>query len=925
MAKTSSVLIIAMFLIMSSSLAVVVANSDMYSDVDGAVDYSTDDWIKISNPSQLSKIGDEYPLDGDYVLTNDIDFTAAGGVDLNGGFDIKIGATHHDTYYVTVTLYHADGTTLMKSGQTMVVSLNGEVRAINPGQSSYKFTTLEKPSSLNITAGGNSNNVPDPTEPSYFAFSVTLDFGDGTSVMSDAVNSNGNMDPIQGVFEGTFHGDGYKIIGLETSEFGTNTVYSALFTQVSGARFDGIGMELGSSSSVSATTVTHNSSIAGSLAGSGNSTFTNCYNTGTVSSSAETSTTNVNAYAGGLAGYGNSTFTNCYNAGTVLSSTSARPESGLNIYSHAGGLLGFGNPTMTNCYNTGTVSASALASASNTSSGSVCSYAGGLVGGCSMTLMVTIKNCYNTGSVSAIAWSVGSNTSSAPTAYAGGITSRSNVSVTITNCYNTGDIISEGYKKYAGGIIGFTEFNITITNCYNTGDIICTGSNKYAGGIVGSGPGGSFKTIITNCYFHSTNTLDLVTALHTAIIDGQSGIRDSSPSGRVPLDDMKIESSYFKGTGGWDFTNIWRIDAAVNDGLPYLFNKITKQPADVTAYNAVGNELSVETNFIPAGVQWQKNSGGMWANIPGATHLTYTTGMGDVFGDEFQCVITDPDGTDITSLSAQLFKISVDITVGINGKLIYDGADITGNRSLEINETSMEFTIEPDDGFVMQTLMLDGVDIKGTVSDQKFTVETMSGRVLAITFTELVQHRITASVDTAVGGSISPSGTVMVTHGENEKFIVTVNAGYSASVWVDGINLVQLKDGGYTFTNVTKDHIITVTFEVLEYSVTLDVGDNGTAVLSKDTTGGNDVVTVTVTPNEGFDIKSVTSTSGTIVKNGDVYELKNVKENCTVTVTFSSNEPSGGGDNMTTLIIVGAVAAIGIGAVAYFVFIRRPV
>ena len=61
------------------------------------------------------------------------------------------------------------------------------------------------------------------------------------------------------------------------------------------------------------------------------------------------------------------------------------------------------------------------------------------------------------------------------------------------------------------------------------------------------------------------------------------------------------------------------------------------------------------------------------------------------------------------------------------------------------------------------------------------------------------------------GGSISPSGNVVVNEGANQSFSITPNAGYVISrVTVDGVNQSALSS--YTFSNVTANHTITVTF-----------------------------------------------------------------------------------------------------------------
>jgi hypothetical protein len=83
-----------------------------------------------------------------------------------------------------------------------------------------------------------------------------------------------------------------------------------------------------------------------------------------------------------------------------------------------------------------------------------------------------------------------------------------------------------------------------------------------------------------------------------------------------------------------------------------------------------------------------------------------------------------------------------------------------------------------------------------------------AAKAVTATFT-LKTYTITASAGT--GGSISPSGSVTVNHGANQTFTITANSGYSlANVLVDGNPAGAVTT--YPFTNVTANHVISVSF-----------------------------------------------------------------------------------------------------------------
>lgn len=91
-------------------------------------------------------------------------------------------------------------------------------------------------------------------------------------------------------------------------------------------------------------------------------------------------------------------------------------------------------------------------------------------------------------------------------------------------------------------------------------------------------------------------------------------------------------------------------------------------------------------------------------------------------------------------------------------------------------------------------------------------------------------HNITATAGS--GGSISPSGVVVVTHGNNQTFTITAAACYHISdVLVDGVSQgpfgTTTFSTNYTFTNVTTDHTISATYSINTYALSYSAGANG--------------------------------------------------------------------------------------------------
>ena len=157
--------------------------------------------------------------------------------------------------------------------------------------------------------------------------------------------------------------------------------------------------------------------------------------------------------------------------------------------SNTGGVCGCNNGgTITNCSFSGSVTCKGTF----TYVGGVCGWNAG-----------TTENSYNAGSVT----SVGSNAS------VGGVCGYNGSGSTIRNCYNTGAVNGENTGDghiYVGGVCGSNEsrgVQNTITNCCNTGSVTgsVTGSgngNIYAGGVCGNSVSyyNTVEVTITDCY-----------------------------------------------------------------------------------------------------------------------------------------------------------------------------------------------------------------------------------------------------------------------------------------------------------------------------------------------------------------------------------------------------------------------------------------
>ena len=176
------------------------------------------------------------------------------------------------------------------------------------------------------------------------------------------------------------------------------------------------------------------------------------------------------------------------------------------------------------------------------------------------------------------------------------------------------------------------------------------------------------------------------------------------------------------------------------------------------------------------------------------------------------------------------------------------------------------------DGTVTFTGVIPGNDKPYTVS--KTGYQSKSG------FVDVIDRDVTVNVELSrgsytivatagSGGSISPSGNVVVEHGSSKSFTITPDSGYEIDdVLVDGSSVGKVSS--YTFDNVTSDHTIEATFKKKTYTVSLSVNlpDSGILTGEGEYYHG-ETVNISAAANQGFKFVNWTENSAVISDSSD--------------------------------------------------------
>ena len=140
------------------------------------------------------------------------------------------------------------------------------------------------------------------------------------------------------------------------------------------------------------------------------------------------------------------------------------------------------------------------------------------------------------------------------------------------------------------------------------------------------------------------------------------------------------------------------------------------------------------------------------------------------------------------------------------------------------------------------------------------------------------------TVSTAVGanGSVTPTNAT-VASGNTTQLTVTPDAGYAIGT-VTGCG-GTLTGSTYTTGVITANCTVNANFTRITYTVSTAVGANGSVTPTNATVASGNTTQLTVTPDAGYAIGTVTGCGGTLT--GSTYTTGVITANCTVSANFT--------------------------------------
>ena len=209
---------------------------------------------------------------------------------------------------------------------------------------------------------------------------------------------------------------------------------------------------------------------------------------------------------------------------------------------------------------------------------------------------------------------------------------------------------------------------------------------------------------------------------------------------------------------------------------------------------------------------------------------------------------------------------AVNLEVGANGT-----AKVSKNPA-NIGDT-ITVTATPADGYVLDKIMVNGTALASGV--MQFTMKAGEADV-KVTF-KPEEYDIAVSVPQGGSAETNPSRACA---GADVKVIYSAHTGYE----LDKITLNGKTLQSDEFTMPVGGASVVVYFKLKEYEISLSVGDNGTAKLSKNPANIGDTVEVLATPNAGYVLDKIVVNTTTLKAGVTSFVMGAAKY--TVSVTF---------------------------------------
>jgi hypothetical protein len=135
---------------------------------------------------------------------------------------------------------------------------------------------------------------------------------------------------------------------------------------------------------------------------------------------------------------------------------------------------------------------------------------------------------------------------------------------------------------------------------------------------------------------------------------------------------------------------------------------------------------------------------------------------------------------------------------------------------------SQTYHIVPDEGYHVLDVVVDGL-ARGRFLEWEFTHIASDHTIEAL----FAINTYTLTATSGAGGTISPTGTLVVAFGDSQTYYIVPDEGHHVlDVVVDGLSQGPVSE--WVFTHIESDHSIEALFAINTYTLTATSGAGGT-------------------------------------------------------------------------------------------------
>ena len=205
-----------------------------------------------------------------------------------------------------------------------------------------------------------------------------------------------------------------------------------------------------------------------------------------------------------------------------------------------------------------------------------------------------------------------------------------------------------------------------------------------------------------------------------------------------------------------------------------------------------------------------------------------------------------------------------------------------------LSGNDQSFIVTADDGYHIASVTVDDVDVTSQLLDGVYTFNDVGEEHSIHAEFAINTYMVVAY---AQGGTITPSGSVSVNHGDNLTFEFYPDNEYEFFNMMVDNQSVEVDGNMYSIDNVTADHVVVVVFvpmNIVRYEIEATAGNHGTIL-----PGGRVRVVegenqnFQIVPDEHYYISSL-SVDGISVAVSDEYLFENVTSDHTISATFEA-------------------------------------